>query len=57
MNKFQAGTILTCQVMDYQVYAIGKAIRLLITDLVTYTCKAECKVVDKKRNVTNIVVF
>ena len=25
MNKFQAGTILTCQVMDYQVYAIVNA--------------------------------
>ena len=25
VNKFQAGTILTCQVMDYQVYAIVNA--------------------------------
>ena len=25
MNKFQAGTILTCQVMDYQVYSIVNA--------------------------------
>ena len=32
MTKFQAGTILTSQGMDYQEYAIGKAIRSLFTD-------------------------
>ena len=35
MTKFQAGTILTSQVMDCQVHAIGKAIRPLFADLVT----------------------
>ena len=35
MTKFQAGTILTSQVMDCQVHAIGKAIRPLYP--VTYT--------------------
>ena len=33
--KFQAGAIFTSQVMDFQVHAIGKAIRLLFTDLLT----------------------
>ena len=36
MTKFQAGIILTSQVMDYQVHAIGKAIRPLFTDPVAY---------------------
>ena len=35
MTKFKTGTILTGQVMDCQVHAIGKAIRPLSTDLVT----------------------
>ena len=35
MTKFQVGTILTSQVMDCQVHAIGKAIRSLYP--VTYT--------------------
>ena len=35
MTTFQAGTILTSQVMDCQVHAIGKAIRPLFADLVT----------------------
>ena len=35
MTKFQAGTILTSQVMDCQVHAIGNAIIHLIADLVT----------------------
>ena len=35
VTKFQDGTILTSQVMDCQVYAIGKAIRPLFADLVT----------------------
>ena len=37
MTKFQAGTILhTSQVMDCQLHVIGKAIRPLIADPVTY---------------------
>ena len=36
MTKFQAGTILTSLVMDYQVHAIGKAIRPLFSNPVTY---------------------
>ena len=35
MTKFQAGTILISQVMDCQVYAIGKATRTLFADPVT----------------------
>ena len=37
MAKFQAGTILTCLTMDGQTHVIGKAIRLLFADPVTYT--------------------
>ena len=36
MTKFQAGTILKTHVMDCQVHAIGKAIRPLFADQVTY---------------------
>ena len=36
MTKFQDGTILTSQVMDCQVHAIGKAIRPLFADPVTF---------------------
>ena len=36
MTKFQAGTIHTRQVMDYQGRAIRKAIRPLFADLFTF---------------------
>ena len=36
MTKLQAGTIHTSQVMDCQVRAIGKAIRPLFADQVTF---------------------
>ena len=36
MTKFQASTILTSQVMDRQVHAIGKAIRTLSANPVTF---------------------
>ena len=36
MAKFQAGAILSLQVMDCQVHSIGKAIRPLFADLFTY---------------------
>jgi len=36
VTKFLAGTILTCHKMDSQMHSIGKAIRPLFTDLVTY---------------------
>ena len=35
MTKLQAGNVHTSQVMDFQVHAIGKAIRLLFADPVT----------------------
>ena len=35
MTKFQTGTIFTSQVMDFQLHAIGKAIRPLFADPVT----------------------
>ena len=41
MTKFQAGTILTSQVMDCQVHAIGKVIRPLFVDLVTNNLTSE----------------
>ena len=37
MTKFQAGTILTSQVMDCLVHAIGKAISPFFADPVTNT--------------------
>ena len=37
MIKCQVSTILTSQVMDCQVHAIGKATRPLFADPVTYT--------------------
>ena len=36
MNEFQDGTLITMEVMGCQVQAIGKAIRLLFADPVTY---------------------
>ena len=36
MTKFQAGTMHTSQVLDCQVYAIGKALRPLFADPLTY---------------------
>ena len=42
MTKFQAATILSSHVMDCQVHAIGKTIRLLFTDLVTFTLQYGC---------------
>ena len=36
MTKFQVGTILTCLTMDGQMHMIGKAIRPLFADPVTY---------------------
>jgi len=38
VNKFDASTLLTSQGKDYQIHVIGKAIRPLFTDLVTF-CK------------------
>ena len=40
MTKFQAGSIHTSQVMDCQIHAIGRAIRLVFADLVTFTAQA-----------------
>ena len=39
MTKFQAGSIHTSQVMDCQIHAIGRAIRLVFADLVTFTAQ------------------
>jgi len=36
VTKFQVGTILTCHTMDGQVHTIGKAIRPLFADPVTF---------------------
>ena len=36
MTKFQVGAILTCLTMDGQMHTIGKAIRPLFADPVTY---------------------
>ena len=36
VTKFQAGTMLTSQVMDSQIHAIEKAIRPLFADPVTF---------------------
>jgi len=33
--EFQEGTFITMEVIDFQVHAIGKAIRPLFADLVT----------------------
>ena len=36
LTKFQAGTLFPSQVMVFQVHAVGKAIRSLFADPVTY---------------------
>ena len=36
MTEFQVDTLFRQQVMDYQVNTIGKAIRLVFADLVTF---------------------
>ena len=36
MTEFEDGTLITMEAMGYQVHAIGKAIRPLFTDPVTY---------------------
>ena len=41
VTKFQTGTMLTSQVMDSQIHAIEKAIRLLFADPVTFTAKVK----------------
>ena len=52
MTKFQIGAILTCLTMDGQMHTIGKAIRPLFADPVTYYLFAsvlphtECPAVD-----------
>ena len=42
MTKFQLCTILTCHTIDSQANTIGKAIRPLFTDPVTYITAAGC---------------
>ena len=40
-KKFQLGAILTCHTMDGEAYTIGKAIRPLFADPVTYAIGKE----------------
>ena len=41
LTKFQVSTILACYLMDGQMHSIGKAIRPLFADQVTYYRKHE----------------